>query len=200
MNINWETYNEIYPDRYIKKSSFDEKISYYISLYKEKINILDIGGGKYGSITEIFPNHCYLLDPFIKKCPKNYIGKIDWNSNLKFDLIICRGAFNYLSIEEIGLINNFMNKGSVFLFNTFSKPTEGTRTFEKNGIIEGFEETIFIDNKLRHKLYRKNGDVIEHDILYYTSKQINEFFKDNLITKESNGNSDYYFIRKKIYN
>jgi SAM-dependent methyltransferase len=199
--IDWETYKDIYPDRYIQRSPFDDKVSSYISminfLSQMPILILEIGGGINGSISEEYSkyNHCYLLDPFIPNCPEEYIDKVNWDTNFKFDLIVCRGAFNYLSIDEIKSIVGLLKPKGLFIFNTFSSPSEGTRTYKKDGIQAGFEKTILEKNILKHELHRDNGDIVWHDIIFYTTSEIEGFFEHSLITKESNNNSDY-IIRK----
>lgn len=205
--MNWNKYNDIYPDRYLKASEFDVKKHQFIDILsflnkRNPLIILDIGGGKNGSIDyeQRKGNHVYLLDPYVTGIPEDYSGVIDWNTKfLSFDIIICRGAFNYLSEQEIKRIPNLLKTTGLFVFNTFSKPTQITRSYEKDGIVSGFEETRFIkdENILVHKLIPNSGSIIEHDIIYYSPEKIQELFKRNIITKESRKNSDYYIIQVK---
>ena len=202
MKIDWQKYNEQYPDRYLTDSYFDVKNSklmeYMGFIYKTQLVILDIGGGVNGSIDETKRfNHCYLLDPFIENCPQDYISKVDWNTKLKFDIIICRGSFNYLSEEEIKKIPLMLKSQGVFTFNTFSTPSEIDREYTKSGIVEGREITKFVDGVLKHKLmpYHGGGEIIEHDIIYYSPDKIQSLYKDYLQIRERNKNTDIYSIR-----
>lgn len=208
MNIDWNQYKDIYPDRYLKPSMFDAKKHQFIdTLYflnkRKPLVILDIGGGKTGSIDfeQRDKNHVYLLDPYVSGLPDKYSGSIDWNTKfLKFDIIVCRGALNYLSEQEIKLIPDLLKLNGLFLFNTFSKPTQTIRSYTKNGEHAGFEETRFIKEKniIKHMLIPHNGvSIIEHDIIYYSPEKIQELYKKCIITKESNKNSDYYIIQNR---
>lgn len=205
MSIDWNKYKELYPDRYLKPSAFDAKKHQFIDILsflnkRNPLVILDIGGGKMGSVDldQRDGNHVYLLDPYVIGVPEKYSGTTDWSSKLiKYDIIICRGAFNYLSEEQIKKITDLLKPNGLFLFNTFSKPNKIMRSYNINGIHAGFEETRYIksENIIKHMLIPNNGSIIEHDIIYYPPEKIQELFKNSIITKESRENSDYYIIQ-----
>jgi hypothetical protein len=206
--MDWNTYKEVYPDRYLKPSAFDAKKHQFIEILsflnkRRSLVILDIGGGKNGSIDldQRKENHCYLLDPYVVGLPEDYSGVIDWNVNfIKFDVIICRGSFNYLSEQQIKLMPELLKSDGLLIFNTFSKPTTMMRSYTKNGVFAGWEETRYIrsENIIRHKLIPDDGmSIIEHDMIYYPPDKIEGLFKNRIITKESQKNSDYYIIQLK---
>ena len=100
--INWNTYEEIFPDRYLRKSYFDayvKELIYPHNTHKSNFHCLDIGGGVNG--TEVLKqDNCFVtaLEP---NCENSYWDvNIDWNSNEKFNLIVARGSINYLNISE----------------------------------------------------------------------------------------------------
>jgi len=204
--MNWNEYINLYPDRYMMETEFDAKKHQFIEILsflnkRRPISILDIGGGVNGSISnDQRSNHCYLLDPYVKGLPDGYKGTVDWNANfIRYDAIICRGAFNYLSEKEIKKIPELLGYKGLFLFNTFGKPSQIMRSYNKNNQLAGFEETRYIkkDNIIRHKLMPADKcTIIEHDIIYYSPEKIQELFNKKIITKERVGkNSDYYIIQ-----
>lgn len=206
MNIDWNKYNELYPDRYRKKTQFDINISKMIDLvsfFKKKIQltILDIGSGTKGTVEMMkrAHNHVYSLDPYIDKIPEFYLKNIDWNHSLRFDIILCRGSFNYLSKDEIKKIPYMLKDDGILMFNTFKEPTSISRSYTVNGEYCGIEETRFDKTKkiLYHLLMQTDGVCIDHEINYYSSKDIEEMFSDCIINMDSVKNSVYYIIQKK---
>ena len=131
MEINWTKYTDMYPDRYIKESKIDDEIRKLISNPFSHLTpkTLDIGGNING--TQVLrTTNCFFLDPHIKK-PNWYEEQITWddvyNIKHKFDIIVAKNSFNYLTEKELKSIPHVLNKGGVFIANTFIKPTEINR-------------------------------------------------------------------------
>jgi len=182
MEIDWVKYSELYPDRYIKKSKIDDKIQMLLDKNKKyELNILDIGGNKG---TEVLNSqhryNLYFLDPFMKK-PSWYHEQIKWQDVFdikhKFDIIIAKNSFNYLTETELKAIPKVLKKGGIFIANTFIHPREIDREFtnSKTGIT-GREKTVFKKGKIYHYLH-VGDSVIEHSFFHYDIHRIIEIFK-----------------------
>lgn len=177
MKIDWTKYSDLYPDRYIKKSKIDDEIKKIIS-NKKNIVSLDIGGNIEG--TKILKGtKAYFLDPFIKDIPTWYFSKINWKeiTKVKFDIIVAKNSFNYLTENEIKLIPKILNKNGVFIANTFIYAREINREFKntKTGL-KGIEKTKYKNGKIYHYLHI-GDNIIEHSFFYYDFYKIINFFK-----------------------
>lgn len=202
-NINWRTYREVYPDRYLKRSYFD---SFIDRMVKSGQTILDIGGGTKGTLTkeQAENNRVWLCDPFIPGVPEGYRAKDDPPLGA-YDLIIIRGTFNYLHpLHIIGLKDN-LKPGGIIIFNTFREPTEIFRQYTKNKKVMGYEKTIFYpraggkDGDLHHYLIPSVGEIIHHIMFYYSNDFIsNNLFKGMSVQTRFNGNSAIYVISHEM--
>lgn len=204
MEINWEKYLDLYPDRYIKKSKIDKKLK---ELLKQEIidcEILDIGANKGTETlkeTESYKHaKLYFLDPFINK-PEWYHKKISWEelfkTKQKFDIIIAKNSLNYLTEKELSLIPKILKDNGTFIANTFIHPKEINREFinSKTGT-KGREKTVFKRGKIYHYLHI-NGNIIEHSFYYYDIYKLIEIFKKEKLTFEITSPSSMIIKLKK---
>ena len=119
--IQWNKYNQLFPDRYLNRSYFDD---FKDRMVTENLNILDIGGGVDGSLSssQAMKNNVWILDPFIYNTPvpRGYTGKISKiQDGGLYDLIIMRGSFNYLVPLEIMDLKKYLKPSGKIIFNTF---------------------------------------------------------------------------------
>jgi hypothetical protein len=139
IDADWEAYADVFPDRYLQHSGFDDLVEAEIARRATtearhtdvaKVDALDIGGGKTGTHYLRQPHlRCWLHDPFIKQCPEWMVANLDWNAaeGMQFDVILARDCFNYLTRSQIKGVPSMLKQGGIFMFNTFYKP----RTNEK---------------------------------------------------------------------
>jgi hypothetical protein len=174
----WNSYQELFPDRYFQKGFFDEEVSKFLN-NKKYLKVLDIGGGQKG--TEILNRkdlEVYYLDPYIENPPKWIKAKTDWDTNERFDLIIARGCINYLSFKELERIPLLLNKGGVFMANSFVNPPIIENSKEvKNLKGEKGVETVKLENSIvKHQIKFKNYQV-DHNFFYYSLEDYFKAFK-----------------------
>ncbi|MGK7874870.1 MAG: hypothetical protein AB4426_16690 [Xenococcaceae cyanobacterium] len=144
-------------------------------------NILDIGGGKEGTkyLNRAHLN-CWLLDPFIKGCPEWMIDNIDWETatHMRFDLILARGCFNYLTKPQISVIPSMLKASGSFLFNTFYKPRSGSRNYKNSRTgTTGIERFQYYQSRniIEHQLEPSGKDyIIRHTFFVYHLDEIIE--------------------------
>jgi len=177
----WSNYRDTFPTRYIEEGYFDKWLSEEIEDWY--INTaLDIGGGTEGTQVLNQPNlKVSLLDPFVDKKPDWMYDKVDWDTTNKYDLIVCRGSVNYLTIEQLKKIKTMLNVGGEFIFNTFVNPPPVTwteRPYKTLDGVKGTERSKFNpdDDTIQHELISENGDKTEHIILYYAPILFKEIF------------------------
>ncbi len=190
MKINWAKYTELYPDRYIKESIIDSKIIELLKNSNKCRNILDIGGNKGTEVLKQFveiEDKCYFLDPFMKK-PDWYDKQVTWKDlfklKYKFDIIVAKNSFNYLTENELKIIPKILEKGGIFIANTFIHPREIDREFINSKTnITGREKTIFKKGKIYHSLHI-GDNIIEHSFFHYEFEKIIEIFKGEKLSFE----------------
>lgn len=215
-NINWETYLEDFPDRYIKPGLFDKKLKDILAdILKKKpspIDALDVGGGRIG--TEMLNRTCirtWLADPFIHSCPEWMQGNIcHLNGTIsiyllpettyqRFDIIVARGSYNYLDLAEIYAIGELLKPGGIFFFNTFVEAKTGERQYinSKTGQ-KGIEKYQIENNTIRHWLIPEIGNTIEHTFNIYNRDRIELAMAGARLEAkyEQNGNSLYVTATK----
>ena len=203
INVDWNTYLDVFPDRYINLGPFDDLINKTVTnlLNKNKtIDALDVGGGKEGTLALKNPNiKTWLVDPFITNLPEWMISNwknlkaIPNDNNQKYHLIVARGSFNYLTGIEMRCICDRLKSGGIFLFNTFMLPKTGERSYVNSKTqIKGIERYYDEGRIIRHQLIPENGEnIIEHNF-YIWSKKMIEFLLHDLggleltITQEKN--------------
>jgi len=194
--IDWEKYEEIYPDRYSDPSVFDGKVHNEIArlLTKAGSDVLNIGGGKSSRLHRAWlamlcrepktDPKFWLLDPYVT-CP-GWMESVDWDTEKQFDLIICRGSFNYLQRQQIIKIPDMLKPGGCFLFNTFYKPKNGSRRYTntKSGT-KGVEKFQCRGKVVIHRLEPDGEDyVIQHEIKVRSVDDIVKLLGANGLTLE----------------
>jgi len=141
--INWTTYNQIFPDRYLEPSYFDEYIEEIVK-EKRSFSCLDIGCGIDG--TKVLDRRNCMVTSLEPNCKSPWGINIDWNSYEKFNLIIARGSLNYLTPHEIGKIRELMGfHNSTFVANTFLNPPDSRRVrpfLNSHNDVRGFEMSL----------------------------------------------------------
>jgi len=188
--VDWETYEEVFPDRYLEPSAFDSKVGEIVDHLYVRYgtsnfvrSVLDIGGGKSGTRyldqTQFSGGNflsCWLLDPFVD-APDWMEGSVDWNTDKQFDLIVCRGSFNYLQRQQIMKIPSMLKSGGVFIFNTFYEPKNGSRRYKNSRSgTEGMEMFRRVGNHIIHRLEPDDEDyVIQHKIKIRPVEEIVKF-------------------------
>ena len=209
-NNLWMEYENDFPEKYWGEGDFDLQL---IAILKplldfQNIEILDVGGGCFG--TKILKNEILnskssidLLDPFVKEKPSWYREKIDWNQNDKyFDVIISRGAVNYLEEHHFQKINHFLKPGGLFMFNTFlKKPSEDwvEKEFMTQGGEKGIEKSRLNGNKIEHQLVFSHK-IIEHFFYYYSLEDYQKFLKNYDIYVEQYKKNSFLLMCKKRKN
>ena len=156
MKNDWNKYRDYFPVRYFKQGHFDQQLVEFVK--KNKVEtILDIGGGAFGTeVLKQFNKQVYLLDPNIKSCPDWMVANLDYDHNLKFDLIVARGSINYLTPDQMSKILLWLKPKGTFLANTFLNPpskdwTERPVTNKEGDV--GLERVRLNENKIEHQSY-----------------------------------------------
>lgn len=172
--MNWNEYRKNFPERYWKESFFDKFVFDFLMKGKAK-EILDFGGGKFG--TEILNKpefSVYFNDPFV--------SKPEWQKNpepnQKFDAIIARGCINYLTLEEISALKNRLKPSGYLIFNSFEKePNSYEKTFiDAKG--EVCLEKAYCKDGVIHHVIEKHEERIAHTFFYYTQEQYKKALGD----------------------
>lgn len=213
-SINWETYLEDFPDRYINPGRFDAMLESILSGFSEPVEALDVGGGRTGTLALNRPNvRAWLADPFIKSCPDWMVSNlcqdqcttsiymIPERTHQRFDLVVARGSFNYLAPNEIYTVGELLKPGGLFFFNTFTSAKNSERPYinSKTGK-KGLEKSIVEENTVRHFLIEENGEEIEHCFNVYNRDRIEYSMAAAELepTYEEHGNSLYVRAIKPI--
>lgn len=175
-NIDWQTYKDTFPIRYLEKSYFDELLIQQIK-NNNPLSILDIGGNTGTETIKEFNILVDLLDPFVSK-PEWIHQQISWQSPKTYDLVFARNCINYLTIEELKIIPKFLNKNAVFIVNTFTTPPSANwteREYQTQSGLKGTERFRLKDNKIEHILIYQDIQ-IEHSFFYYSLNDWKEYF------------------------
>ena len=195
--INWGEYNDIFPERYLGRSEFDDLVKKEINLLKDnlgrKLNILEIGSNKLIRYNDqdLIDNY-YVFDKYVEVDDSKVI-QIRGGDLLdkKVDLVILRGTINYLNKDEIEKLKQVIIKNRcVLLFNTFKNPTVIKRGYESKSSA-GIESTSYDPNKkvITHSLTPEDKDYeIKHEFFYYSLEDLKELLSElNLVTIEKGG-------------
>lgn len=177
--VDWQTYAENFPNRYILPSRSDV-------IVKEKLQsipsgkALDIGGGVQGTSYLIdWADEYVLLDPFVKSDLNSTSWEIQEKFFRSYDVVFARGSLNYLNVHQIGLAAR-LTRG-FFIFNTFREPSSGVRRYtSKSG--SGTERYEYVQDfqfgSIRHTLEPDNGVPVVHDFHYYPAPFLRMMMKD----------------------
>lgn len=184
-NNLWLNYENKFPKKYWEQGFFDQKLLIFLQILAkdQSLKILDIGGGCFG--TKILKNEVikmnhkiYLLDPFVSKKPDWYESIVNWSTKEEyFDVVICRGAINYLEEKHFQKIHDFLKVNGVLFFNTFlKKPSEDwvEKEFINLEGEKGIEKSRLYGKKIEHELIFKNQN-IKHFFNYYSLEDYYKF-------------------------
>lgn len=192
--------------------------------------ILDVGGGPNftSALRRIIDQSAFvgdlgkidLLDPYVKM---NDIGdkykieteQVDWDrikslikprrfkdQDPKYNLIVCRGSLNYLTLEQIAIISCALDNNGTLIANSFADPTEIVRdvslldgTSAKESCVAS---TINGQVIMKHMLEVGNNKVITHESYYHKPFSVVEAIgSDNIQVEFYGKNSVLYVYNKK---
>jgi len=181
MNVDWENYREVFPDRYLKPSAFDKVFNKMVqqksAAAKRRLRILDIGGGLCGNSFKAIGDY-YLLDTGISSTEKNTI-QISWNevAEIEYDFIRMRGSIAYLSKEELGVVASMLCNKTVVAFNTFRTVGGPIKVREYSSKSGGGKEIVEADLRngvIKHILdpYGVDGVFVSH----FYIRTVEEYF------------------------
>lgn len=177
--VDWKNYRTTFPKRYIELSRIDDVVEEKVNDLKFGSKVLDIGGGdgtnalKKRALEKSIS--VLLLDPFVD--PVYWMqGKVDWENDIRFDLIVARGSINYLLENEIRKIPKM---GKFFIANSFKLPPSKKwteREYENAKGETGIERFKYVSSKniIIHELICQDGKTISHSFFYYTEDQYKE--------------------------
>lgn len=168
MKINWRQYRASFPRRYLEAGTFDGVLATALAKRKPR-RALDIGGGVEGThALQAAGVETWLLDPFVDK-PAWAKDMLTWDKLLVFDFIVARGSINYLTKKQIASIPAYLDKGGIFLANTFATPPTkawSERPYSNiNGQV-GVERVRLQRGKVEHELLI-GGKKIAHKFFHY---------------------------------
>ena len=190
-NVDWNNYRLTFPKRYLKDSKLDFELHKIISdilINGKYCKILDVGGGPdlTTALHRLFNNDKIVINLLDPNCTINPILTVDnirqttWDNIERnvvplhdpYDLIVLRGSINYLTLEQISLLEECLAVGGILIANSFAEPTEMDRicfnydnTITGREICEPFmngEQTI-----MRHSVSWNNEEKIVHDFYYH---------------------------------
>lgn len=177
MKNDWNKYREYFPTRYFSLGDFDEYLRNYLTKNPQVETILDIGGGAFGSeVLKDFNKKVYLLDPFIDQAPDWMEGKVGYDHQMKFDLVVARGSINYLTPDQISQILLWIKPKGMFVANTFLTAPSNDWTEREMENINGV--------KMKER-FRLNGNKVEHELIY-PDYEIKHFFYYYSLTDYAN--------------
>lgn len=185
MSYNWNLYREQFPTRYWQHGAFDEKLSVLLQQWHKEKSIqtaLDVGGGVLGTL--VLKEFCassgtkaYLLDPFVKTLPDWMQGKIQWQDNEKFDLIVARGSINYLTPEQLQKLSQMLKLQGILVANTFliAPSNQWSQREVQNAQGEkGLERSRLVGNTIEHEIIF-NEYTVKHTFYYYSLQEFERF-------------------------
>ncbi len=198
--IDWEKYSEVFPERYLAPSKFDniarQKIYRLFKKSGRKINILEIGSNKNIRYCnkKLIKNY-YVFDRYLKIKNKKVITLNEKEiGKKKLDLIVLRNSFNYLNRKEIKALCSLVRENKcVLIFNTFKFPTIMKRPY-KSRVSEGIESSHYNakTKKIMHTLMPEGGEYfIKHSFFYYPLSELKKLFNGLKITASGRENSLY---------
>lgn len=180
VEVDWERYADAFPDRYIDDSPFDTQVEAVLSAQGGS-TALDVGGGKHGTRSlNRDALRCWLLDPFVAGHPPWMEGHLNWSEavQMRFDFILARGSFNYLTEEQIRALPAMLNPAGHLMFNTFYRARSGSREYHNARSGErGVERFVYRPERgiVEHELEPEGRDfVIRHTFFVYNLDQIVE--------------------------
>jgi hypothetical protein len=120
-----------------------------------------------------------------KYIPSNY-NNLDNIPNKKFDLVIIKGAFNYLTDTEIKLILTKIKPKGKLIFNTFLTPPEERKRNLENKLGDiGEEKSLLVDDKIIHQ-WKIGSKIINHWFYFRSIDWILDNFSNYKIDQNKN--------------
>lgn len=166
--VDWQEYAETFPSRYVAPSPSDRIIAGELSRLPSGSG-LDVGGGVRGTAyLWSWASECLLLDP----CVRSRLPSVGWDGvgPRSFDAVVARGSLNYLSEAQIRAAALAVREGGLFAFNTFARPSEGSRRYSSK-VGAGTERYRPVPGgrfgMIEHILEPDEGDPVVHWFLYY---------------------------------
>jgi len=197
--IDWQTYADVFPDRYVQPSRSDALIA--AELWKgDQGRGLDVGGGVHGTkYLWTWASECFLLDPYVR----SDLPSVGWDGiKPTFDAIVARGSLNYLSFAQIGVLASCVRDGGLLAFNTFVRPTEGSRRYvSRTG--SGLERFRPVPGgpfgMVEHVLEPDGGEPVVHWFLYYPVESLRELITAAGLGCEvlESGNTAVFLCRRR---
>ena len=207
--MNWNTYKDVFPVRYLQHSAFDDLVIQF-TLGQNPVKTLDVGGGIDGTqVLKGVSGLIYLLDPFIDNYPHWMAGNLGWDTELRnFDLIVCRGSINYLTRDQIRSLRGKMRPGGFLLANTFLKApmrdserpfttASGVRGLELSRIKGFVDKTGGDDLIVGHRLEFESGPVreISHQFFYYPESTYESLLPGTIVRPRGTNSADLIYQR-----
>ena len=173
--VDWQAYADVFPDRYVRPSRSDALISAELEALPSG-RALDVGGGVAGTAyLRRWASEYALLDP----CVRSDLPCVGWDevAPSSFDAAVARGSLNYLSLGQIRAVARSVRPGGVFAFNTFVRPSEGSRRYvSRTGA--GTERYRPVPGgpfgMVEHVLEPDGGDPIVHWFLHYPTLELED--------------------------
>lgn len=125
--VDWQSYADVFPDRYVRPSASDAVISGELSR-RPPGRALDVGGGVRGTAyLREWASEYRLLDPHVR----TDLPSTTWDEVLprSYDAVVARGSVNYLSWDQIAALASSVRDGGLMAFNTFLRPASGSRRY-----------------------------------------------------------------------
>lgn len=148
--IDWTHYSELFPNHYQKPNTGIEELV----KRNQKESILEVG-------CNTKTDAGYFIDPNIDSI--NGSKKITYEDltekSYKFKLIIMKNSINYLSLDEIKLLQDSLDAGGILVANTFCENPEVRLKEYENGD----SEAVYADHELIfHYLIKGENEVYFH--------------------------------------
>lgn len=147
LKVDWERYNELFPDKYFKPQCEMLDLAKY---FREKnLDVLEIGGNKRPMGNLSYDPYCEPEPDFARPVSHDELVSRD------FPLVICFNAVNYLSRAEIIEI---LSHSGAFAANTFRKAPE-----EKISELEyAIRDDDHNEPVVRHGLWLNDDSLMRH--------------------------------------
>lgn len=171
-DVDWNRYRELFPEYYFKKNDEIDKL---MDLIDDKNLILEVG-------CNVETEAGYFIDPNIKSIEGSiklsYDGlKFNLYENLgstlhkKFKLIVLRNSINYLSREELEILQASLEVGGMLVGNTFVNSPD-FRVKEYNEMNKKGYEFVYKENGIIHHYLCQNIFDVYYHTFYVTDLEM----------------------------
>lgn len=188
--IDWKKYRDQFPAKYWQSGMFEMMVPHLLPSYDNAKTLLDIGGGITGTecvkpFVSKYNIHTYFLDPFVEK-PDWINEAVTWDNLPIVDVMVCRGAINYLTPEQLDLLNQHLTPNGVIFFNTFILPP--LPEWNERSVVNFAGQTGV-------ERYRLVGNIVEHQLEIGETKVDHTFFWYSLADFKTH----FAFVNKSDY-